>query len=429
MRLVRFGQAKVQQESRKFLLLGRIGLTMATRVWSMWAGDEGKVFQAVVDAYNRKHPTRRVANLGGVEDSKTIRAIIAGGPPDFFTLREPGYLAPLASRNALLPLDDRFAKAGFRPSDFISASLDQGRVAGRLYSMPFLLDAAALFWNPDLFAKAGLPERAPRTLEETLELAKALTKFDRFGNVERLGMRPPEPMHLLAAFGARIARPETGEIMANAPECVEAFEWFRKLVEVQGGGKKVQAFTAGFGNEQGTNNPFFVSKIAMMINGQWNPYWFQIYAPKVRYEVSAIPHPIAKPQLARPTVIGQNMFCIPRESKDPEGAWVFMQWMQSDEAQILFADTMHGIPNIRRLLKEPKLRQPQNGNEAWKRGYAKFLDLVDSPNARYFPTVSVANLYLNELTTAQDYVMSGTKSPRQALNDAQRRVQREANRR
>jgi ABC-type glycerol-3-phosphate transport system substrate-binding protein len=116
------------------------------------------------------------------------------------------------------------------------------------------------------------------------------------------------------------------------------------------------------------------------------------------------------------------MFCIPRESRHPREAWDFFVWMQSEEAQVLFAETMHGIPNIRRVLKNPQLRTVRHPGEIWKRGYARFLDLVDSPNARFFPTTPVATLYLHELYTAQDFLISGNKTPEQALRDVQQRV-------
>jgi hypothetical protein len=48
--------------------------------------------------------------------------------------------------------------------------------------------------------------------------------------------------------------------------------------------------------------------------------------------------------------------------------------------------------------------------------------LVDSPNARYFPITPIAALYLHELSTAQDYLISGNKSPEQALRDVQTRL-------
>lgn len=399
------------------------------RVWSMWGGDEEKVFQGVVDHYNRKQNRVYLQNLGAVEDQKIVRSIVAGSPPDFFTLRDPAYLAPLAANQALVPLDDWFHEAGMREADFIPASLNQGRYNGKLYSLPYLLDAQALFWHPELFKQGGLhPNRPPETLEQMLEDAKQLTKQDRYGNIVQIGLRPPELIFIIAAFGGQFVDPQTGAITANHPVNLKAARYYRTLIMAMGGGEKVQSFTAGFGNEQGTNNPFFLGKVAMMLNGQWNPYWFQKYAPKVPYGVAPTPYPAREPRLKKPTWIGQNMFCIPRESKHPREAWGFFVWMQSEEAQVLFADTMHGIPNIRKVLQSRELRYPRSPEEEWKRGYSKFLDLVDSPNATFFPTIPVATLYLNELATAQDFITSGNKTPEQALEDVQLRVSAEMRR-
>ncbi|MCS6919376.1 MAG: ABC transporter substrate-binding protein [Fimbriimonadales bacterium] len=393
------------------------------RVWSMWAGDEEKVFQSVVDHYNRVQNKVYIHNLGAVEDTKIIRSIVAGSPPDFFTLREPGYLAPLAANNALLPLDDWFRESGLREDDFIPAALAQGRYQGKLYSMPYLLDAQALFYNPDHFRRAGIPpNQPPRTLEAMLDYARRLTVKSRTGAIQTLGMRPPDLIYIIGAFGGQFIDPRTGAPTADHPTNIEAARYYRALIEAMGDGKEVQAFTMSFGNEQGTNNPFFLGKISIMINGQWNPAWFQKYAPHVPYEVAPVPHPARRPDLRLPTWIGQNMFCIPRESKHPREAWAFFLWMQTQEAQLLFAETMRGIPNIRRVLKHPQLRTARNPNEVWKRGYSKFLDLVDSPNARFFPITPVATLYLHELYTAQDYLISGNKTPEAALRDVQGRV-------
>jgi multiple sugar transport system substrate-binding protein len=399
------------------------------RVWSMWGGDEERVFQGVVEHYNRVQTKIRLQNLGAVEDQKIVRSIVAGSPPDFFTLRDPAYLAPLAANNALISLDDWFHESRLKEEDFVPASLKQGRYRDRLYSMPYLLDAQALFWHPELFKKGGLdPQKPPQTLERMLDYAKALTKQDRFGNIVQIGLRPPELIFIIAAFGGQFVDPRTGLITANHPFNLEAARYYRALIVAMGGGEKVQSFTAGFGNEQGTNNPFFLGKVAMMLNGQWNPYWFQKYAPRVPYGVAPTPYPAQKPHLKKPTWLGQNMFCIPRESKHPREAWEFFIWMQSEEAQILFADTMHGLPNIRKVLQSPRLRQPHSAEEEWKRGYSKFLDLVDSPNATFFPTIPVATMYLNELATAQDFITSGNKTPEQALEDVQRRVSAEMKR-
>lgn len=393
------------------------------RVWSMWAGDEERVFQGVVDYYNRVQKKVYLQNLGAAADDKILRAVTAGAPPDFFTLREPGYLAPLAANGALLPLDEWFQSAGFHAADFVPGALELGRYKGKLYSMPYLLDAMALFYNPDHLRRAGIPpDRPPQTLEQLLGYARQLTVRDRRGAIRTLGLRPPDLIYIIGAFGGQFVDPRTGAPTADHPINLEAARYYRALIEAMGEGKALQAFTMSFGNEQGTNNPFFLGKIALMINGQWNTYWFQKYAPDVPYGIAPIPYPAGKPHLRQPTWIGQNMFCIPRESRHPTEAWDFFVWMQSEEAQLLFAETMHGLPNIRRVLKHPRLRTASRPSERWKQGYTRFLELVDSPNARYFPITPIAALYLNELSTAQDYLISGNKTPEQALRDVQARL-------
>jgi len=130
-------------------------------------------------------------------------------------------------------------------------------------------------------------------------------------------MRPPDLIYLIGAFGGQFIDPRTGAPTADHPVNLQAARYYRALIAAMGDGKAVQAFTMSFGNEQGTNNPFFLGKIAMMINGQWNTYWFQKYAPHVPYAIAPIPYPAGKPHLRQPTWIGQNMFCIPRESPRP----------------------------------------------------------------------------------------------------------------
>jgi multiple sugar transport system substrate-binding protein len=269
---------------------------VVVRVWSMWAGDEEKVFQGVVDYYNRAQDKVYLQNLGAVSDDKILRAVTAGAPPDFFTLREPGYLAPLAANDALLPLDDWFRASGFREADFVPGALELGRYNGKLYSMPYLLDAMALFYNPDHFKRAGIPpDRPPETLEQMLDYARRLTVRERGGAIRTLGLRPPDLIYIIGAFGGQFVDPHTGAPTADHPVNLHAARYYRALIEAMGDGKAVQAFTMSFGNEQGTNNPFFLGKIAMMFNGQWNTYWFQKYAPHVPYAIAPIPYPAGKP--------------------------------------------------------------------------------------------------------------------------------------
>jgi len=401
---------------------GRVHLT----VWSMWSGAEEQNFLKVLARYQQLHPEVVVENLGAVnDDTKTVRAIVAGVPPDLFSLSDPLYLGPLAANGALVPLDDRFRASGLKESDFIPASLRQCRFRNRLYAMPFLIDCNALMWNKQAFRDAGLdPEKPPKTVEELEEAAVRLTKRDG-DRIVRLGLMPMADENVFTqVFGGVLYRDDTDQVTPDDPGNLAALKWYASLMEKMGGYQKVNEFNSGFGQAQSANNPFFVGKVAMMINGEWNPWWCHKYAPKLEYGVAPLPYPAAHPELARSTWLGGNMFCIARGGKHPKEAWDLLVWMQSEEAQILFAGMMNNVPNLRSALRSPVLRQ---GGD-YKKKYAIFLDLADTPNAGCFPAIPVSNLYSAELNTARDLVLNGEKTPEKALRDVRIRVQRELDR-
>jgi ABC-type glycerol-3-phosphate transport system substrate-binding protein len=201
-------------------------------------------------------------------------------------------------------------------------------------------------------------------------------------------------------------------------------EWYVGLVQKMGGYAKVNSFAAGFGPMQGASNPFFTGRVAMKLDGEWNPSWCRKYAPGLEYGVAPSPVPAAHPERARSTWFGGNMICIPKGSKHPKEAWDLLVWMQTDEAQVLFAGKMNNVPNSRSALKSPALRT----GDDHKVKFGKFLDLADTPNSGNFPALPVSGLYNAELAAARDLILNGEKKPAQALRDVRIRVQRELDR-
>ena len=383
--------------------------------WSMWSGPEERNFLNVLRRYEETHPGIKIENLGAIrDDTKTVRAIVAGVPPDLF-----------AANGALTELDPLFIASGLNEAEFTHASLTQCRVGDKLYAMPYLIDSYALMWNKAAFREAGLdPDRPPRSLDELAEYAVRLTRSER-GNVQRLGLQPLGDMYIInTAFGGRLYDPITGKVTPDDPGCIAALKWYIKLVERMGGYQQVNGFAAGFGQAQGTNNPFFTGQVAMMINGEWNPYWCDRYAPNLEYGVAPLP-PLRAGDTAPPvTWLGGNMICIPKDAKHPREAWDLLVWMQTDEAQLMFAEAMNNVPNMRRLLQTRRLREGAD----YRRKFAIFLDLADSPRGGHFPALPISSLYNNELATARDLALAGEKTPEQALRDVRVRVQREFDR-
>jgi len=384
------------------------------RVWSMWGGDEERVFSEALAAYDP-----HAENLPSVADDKTIRALVAGAPPDLFTLKDPSILGALAANNALLPLDDLFRDAGLKEEQFTHGALSQCRYQGKLYAMPYLLDCMVLLYNQDVLEAAKVAP--PRTIEELEEACRRLTKRGPDGRLTQIGLRPPEALHLMGAFGAVFWDEATGKITADHPNNIAAAAAYKRLMDAQGGNEAVTAFSQGFADDMGPTNPFFKGLAAMQISGQWNANWVWRYAKGTRIGVVPLPYPAADPSLKGGAWLGGNLFCLPSEGKHNDAGWAFLRWAQTREGQLKLARTLHGVPNQREALVDPSLRT----GEPWRPLFGRFLDLADSPRASHFPPLPVAALYQSELNAAFDAVRYGRLTPEPALAAVRVRVQRE----
>ena len=409
---------------------GRVHL----KVWSMWSGDEEKAFEAVLAMYHKEHPDIVIDNLGAVTDEKSTRAIIAGAPPDIFTLIDPTSLSTLAANNALVPLDERFNAAGFNDAQFTPGALDQCRYHGRLYGMPYLLDCVTLMYNKTVMADAGLdPNRPPQTWEELEADCKTVTKRDSEGKLTRIGLRPTDIQPIIITmFDGKFL--DGNRVTADNPNNVEALAAYMHLMDQQGGYQDVQAFASGFGANTTSFNPFFHGDVAFYVSGEWNPHLIWQQSPSTQYGVTALPYPTDHPDRKGSVWLADNIFAIPRGAKRSKEAWDFLKWIQSPEAQYMFASKLNNVPNLRSELTAPRLTTdppytPKSKDDrdpnSWRPEFGQFLALADSPTATSFPSMPVASMYVNEIGNAFDQVGYGRKTPKQALAGINKRIQKE----
>jgi len=398
------------------------GRTLVT-VWSGWTGIEQDFFQAAVDAFNASQDRIFVQNMSTQEDDgKIMRALTAGAPPDCFFLWEPSYIGALAANGALRPLDPYLQHSDLDLRQLIPGSIKQGYYRGHYWAMPFLVDAYALYWSKKAFREAGLdPDRPPRTFSELEAYAKRLTSWERKGRLRRLGFEMPGLNLVMVLFGGQFCDPETGRITTTDPRNVEALEWFKHMFQIQGGAQRIDSFKQGFGEYNSPNQQFFVGKVAMMVSGQWWSGYCRLYAPEMEFGVAPLPYPDRYRELKGTTYLGGNFVCIPKDSRHPREAWAFLRWMQTYQAQELFALKMRGVPNFRPVLSSRKLTT----GDRWNRAFGVVCQVANHPNARFFPALPANLLYMTELDNAAQYASRGRKTPYQALADVEQRVQAE----
>jgi len=123
----------------------------------------------VVVAYKGQYPEQRAAS---------VAAFRAGNPPHIMQMFDAGSGDMVQARGAVVPVSEVFKRAGvaFNPADFIAPARGYyGLPNGDLLSMPFNVSTTVLFYNKDVFRKAGLnPDQPPRTWPQLIEASSKI---------------------------------------------------------------------------------------------------------------------------------------------------------------------------------------------------------------------------------------------------------------
>ncbi|HVL71349.1 MAG TPA: extracellular solute-binding protein [Beijerinckiaceae bacterium] len=135
----------------------------------------GKEFNDSQDRYQAnvsfrgQYPEQRAA---------AFAAFRAGNPPHIMQMFDAGTGDMFGLPRATVPVSEVFQRAGlkFDPTIFLGPARGYySRPDGTLNSLPLNVSTAVMFYNKDIFKKAGLdPNKPPQTWPETIEAAKKI---------------------------------------------------------------------------------------------------------------------------------------------------------------------------------------------------------------------------------------------------------------
>ncbi len=141
-------------------------------VAAIWTGAEQDSFRAVLDAFEKRTGATVRYTSGGDDLPALLNSRLAGGsPPDVALLGQPGVVAELARRGALVPLTGPVAQAVADNYDRLWREL--GTVDGTLYGAYYKVSHKSVIWyRVDAFDQAGLAP--PSTWSEQLAVTRTL---------------------------------------------------------------------------------------------------------------------------------------------------------------------------------------------------------------------------------------------------------------
>ncbi|WP_141430514.1 sugar ABC transporter substrate-binding protein [Bacillus sp. 03113] len=326
---------------------------------------ENKVYEDLIKSFEKENPKIdvKMTPIPFADYSTKLRtALASGNPPDILAVDSPD-LGAYAEAGALLSIDDYMKKEG-NIEDIPEGTLAGVTYKDKIYLAPIVQSGIAMFYNKNLFKKAGLefPSEDPKnpwTWEQVLDAAKKINdpKNGIYGIDPAQGFGDGEgPAYfkspIIWQFGGDILSPDgsTADGYLNSPQTLKALQFFQDLYQKD----KVAAVEL-------PPDPFATGKLGISVDGSWALSHFANNFPnfKLGEDYGVAPLPKEANQVA-PN--GGWTLGISAKTKHQDEAWKFVQYVTSYDGQKTYVEATGDIPVRISVAKEiPEINEyPKN---------------------------------------------------------------------
>jgi multiple sugar transport system substrate-binding protein len=255
--------------------------------------------------------------------NETLRAFATGNAPDIVSFDNPDF-ALFSSRGAMLDITDRVAASEvIKPENYFEGPLNSVSWDGKLFGIPKYTDTIGVFYNKELFAKAGITE-PPKTWAEFAEYAEKLT--DPANNVYG------------ATFSARAGEEGTFQFLpliqmsgggydnVNTEGAAEMLDLWKKMVDNGWASKDV--LSLGQWDSTGTFNS---GNAAMAVSGPWE---VDRMLEDAKFDWGVALLPTITPDGERSSALGGFDWGIMSTTKHPDEAFRALEYFAAQDHRI-----------------------------------------------------------------------------------------------
>lgn len=389
------------------------------QIWYPWAGTDGDLIKKWAEDFSKTQPnikvTAQMVPGSGIGSSqgKFQTAVAGGNPPDAVLYWGYNYVPSLASQNLIEPLDDLLASIKEDGSKFNETCWNSVHYKGKVYALPEMTSNILLYWNKDMFKKAGLdPDKPPTTLDELDSMAQKLTlkqngKYVQFGFIPWIGQGSP-------LFWAGVF--DVNNYIQNDKPNLEGNTGLEKVLNWEISyskkydPKQINDFFAALSqNSANQNDPFILGKVAMKVDGTWAINSIKQYAPNLNYGVA--PVPTAPGGKDKPSSLVENVWMIPKGAKHPKEVLQFIEWTYEPQRNADVADQVFNLSPVTEALKLQKLNNDPKVKVS--------IDIMNNGHLFFTPQSNATMAVDTALGTAFQAAQYLQKTPQEALKQAQ----------
>ena len=380
-----------------------------------------KIIDGFAADFEKANPGIRLKPIysGSYQESLTkVLTAVKGGDAPVMSILLSTDMFTLIDEDAIVPWDDLLKSPADQAwlKSFYPAFMENSQTGGKTWGIPFQRSTIVLYYNKEAFKEAGLdPNRPPSNWKEQVEYAQKLTKRDASGKVTQWGLQIPSsgfPYWLFQALaiqaGTNLMNSAGTQTYYDRPEVIEGLTYWVDLVS------KYKVHPEGIVDWGTTPKDFFERKVAMMWTTTGNLTNVRTNA-KFDFGVAMLP---AGKQRGSPTG-GGNFYLFKKSTPAQRDAAVkFIKWVTTPQRAAQWGIDTGYVAVRADAWDTPAMKQYVSGFPAAvvardQLPYAK-AELATHDNQRV----------TQALNDGLQAALTGTKTPEQAMKDAQREAER-----
>ncbi len=310
--------------------------------------EEAGVYRSLVEGYEQASGREVELVAVGRRDHLTrlSTAFASGDAPDVFLLNYREY-APFVQRGAVEPVGPLLEREGVDLGDYYEQPLDAFTYDGALQCMPQNISSLVVYWNRQLFERAGVaPPAAGWSWDEFVETAGALTS----GGVKGVGIDPslPRMAPLVWSNGGRLVDDDESPTRTTLHEPAARGALQAVLDLIATGATPTPEQVAA----QGLEEQFMTGKLAMFMSSR-------VEVPALR-EQRGLDFDVAPlPVLQRPaSVLHSDAYCVAGSARDPQAAADLVAYATGQQGQTITALGGRTVPSLRSVATSPAFLSP-----------------------------------------------------------------------
>lgn len=391
--------------------------------WSSNNTEEIEFARYIVDNWNKEHPSEKIVFQpvpeGQSSEEIILAAVVGKTTPDIYSNMWEGDVEAYAQAGVLIALD---TLDGFM--EFLRERCDSTVIAeitsldGHIYQIPWKINPVMMLYNTNIIKSLGF-DIAPETYSEFFEAAKRFQKdsdgdgyVDRwFGYSEVLvtwwqRLFDFYPLYIAASNGAHLVKDNKAAF--NNEAGIKVFEFLREVYKRNYFAKE---------RLSARQDVFLDGVIATRFTGPWEISHAEKFKPVgLKYDFQHMPVPDDH-QGPIYTYGDPKNIVIFKTCQNPQLAWTFLKYLLEDKSELKLLELTNQLPRRKDVDKNSLFfdyfrKNPKMKIFAEQAKYVKGTD--QSPVLK-----EVFDLISQEYEAC---VIYGVKTPKEALNDAEKAV-------